>query len=153
MDPHKFKAPIQCLHCDVLLHTIQEVSDHRSFHEDMNLQCHCCLVRFDATKMIFAHMNQKGTHLRKPVDVHCACLHDGFAITVYFFCCRIAFISTGSTANSDDIWYIIGSAHLSYTHRWFISGPANANHSYTNSCAGKPWHRHIYLVRYCTISA
>lgn len=69
MDPRKFKAPMQCSTCNLLCYTLQEVSQHRSFHDTINFIYHCCLVNFDSMPPILTHMEQKGANLRKPLDL------------------------------------------------------------------------------------
>jgi len=68
IDPRRFAAPIQCTFCDMLLYTLRDVSQHCSYHETTNFICHHCLTNFDNMGALAAHMNQKGTHLRKPLD-------------------------------------------------------------------------------------
>ena len=69
MDPRKFRTPIQCNLCDLLLYTLRDVSEHCSKHDMINLICHHCLTHFDSKGAIAAHMNQKGAHLRQSFDV------------------------------------------------------------------------------------
>ena len=69
MDPRKFRAPIQCNLCDLLLYTLRDVSQHRSCHDHIDFICHHCLTHFDSKGAIAAHMNQKGTHLRQSFDL------------------------------------------------------------------------------------
>jgi len=68
MDPRRFAAPIQCVLCDLLLYTLQDVSQHGSYHETISFICHHCLTNFDNMGAPTGHMNQKGGHLRKPLD-------------------------------------------------------------------------------------
>ena len=68
MDPRRFCAPIQCALCDLLLSTLHDVKQHVAYHESLNFLCHCCLTNFDSMKALCGHMNQKGAHLRKPLD-------------------------------------------------------------------------------------
>jgi len=68
MDPRRYAAPIQCALCDLLLYTLHDVSQNCSYHETINFICHHCLTNFDNMRALTGHMNQKGVHLRKPLD-------------------------------------------------------------------------------------
>jgi len=52
----------------MLLYTLRDVSQHCSYQETINFFCHHCLTNFDNMGALAAHMNQKGAHLRKPLD-------------------------------------------------------------------------------------
>jgi len=69
MDPRKFRAPIQCNLCDLLLFTLRDVLQHCSYHDHIDFICHHCLTHFDSKGAIAAHMNQKGAHLRQSFDL------------------------------------------------------------------------------------
>ena len=68
MDPRRFCAPVQCALCDFLLYTLHDIKQHVVFHESINFLCHCCLTNFYSMKTLCGYMNQKGAHLRKPLD-------------------------------------------------------------------------------------
>jgi len=68
MDSRRFKAPMQCNLCNLVLYSLQDVSRHCSFHPTIDLICHHCLTNFDNKQTVAAHMNQKGAHLRLPYD-------------------------------------------------------------------------------------
>jgi len=68
MDPRKFRAPVQCNLCSLLLYTLTDVSRHCSQHSTVDLLCHHCLANFDNKSAISEHMNQKGAHRRPPFD-------------------------------------------------------------------------------------
>jgi len=65
MDPRTFLAPIQCNLCNLLLHTLRDVSQHCAEHGVIDFICHHCLTHFDSKGAIAAHMNQKSAHLRQ----------------------------------------------------------------------------------------
>ena len=68
MDPRKFRAPVQCNLCNLLLYTLTDVSRHCSQHSTVDFICHHCLANFDNKPAIAEHMNQKGAHRRPPFD-------------------------------------------------------------------------------------
>ena len=68
MDPRKFRAPVQCNLCRLLLYTLTEVLRHCSHHSTVDFLCHHCLANFDNKSAIAEHMNQKGAHRRPPFD-------------------------------------------------------------------------------------
>ena len=68
MDPRKFRTPIQCNLCTLRFDNLADVSRHCAYHDVIDFVCLHCMVHFPSKKLIAAHMNEKGAHLRPPYD-------------------------------------------------------------------------------------
>jgi len=71
-DPRVFRFRIRCRHCNTSFVTLQTAKQH--FVTDCPragataIHCGCCDKRYSSWPLCVAHLNQRGAHLRPPLD-------------------------------------------------------------------------------------
>jgi len=71
-DPRVFRFRIRCRRCDASFVTLQTARQHFVVEcpsvGDTAIQCGCCDKRYTSWPLCVAHLNQRGAHLRPPLD-------------------------------------------------------------------------------------